>query len=225
MARNLFGNLFAQSPFSPIQDHIVKAQECAEQLIPFIEASTNNDWELATTIQQTISDLESDADQIKKDIRLHLPKSLWLPVNRSDLLNLITRQDKIANRAKDISGLMLGRKIVIPNAIAAMMLEFSKTAIATSAQAVRAIQEMDELVEAGFRGNVLDLVQGLITELDDLENENDRLQVQVRAELFKIEDQLPPIEAMFLYQVIEWIGDLADRAQKVGSLIQLLISK
>jgi predicted phosphate transport protein (TIGR00153 family) len=225
MARNLFGNLFAQSPFSPIQDHIVKAQECAEQLIPFIEASTNNDWELATTIQQTISDLESDADQIKKDIRLHLPKSLWLPVNRSDLLNLITRQDKIANRAKDISGLMLGRKIVIPNAIAAMMLEFSKTAIATSAQAVRAIQEMDELVEAGFRGNVLDLVQGLITELDDLENENDRLQVQVRAELFKIEDELPPIEAMFLYQVIEWIGDLADRAQKVGSLMQLLISK
>jgi len=225
MARNLFGNLFAQSPFSPIQDHIVKAQECAEQLIPFIEASINNDWELATTIQQTISDLESDADQIKKDIRLHLPKSLWLPVNRSDLLNLITRQDKIANRAKDISGLMLGRKIVIPNAIAAMMLEFSKTAIATSAQAVRAIQEMDELVEAGFRGNVLDLVQGLITELDDLENENDRLQVQVRAELFKIEDQLPPIEAMFLYQVIEWIGDLADRAQKVGSLMQLLISK
>lgn len=225
MARNLFGNLFAQSPFSPIQDHIVKAQECAEQLIPFIEASTNNDLELATTIQQTISDLESDADQIKKDIRLHLPKSLWLPVNRSDLLNLITRQDKIANRAKDISGLMLGRKIVIPNAIAAMMLEFSKTAIATSAQAVRAIQEMDELVEAGFRGNVLDLVQGLITELDDLENENDRLQVQVRAELFKIEDQLPPIEAMFLYQVIEWIGDLADRAQKVGSLMQLLISK
>ncbi len=106
-----------------------------------------------------------------------------------------------------------------------MMLEFSKTAIATSAQAVRAIQEMDELVEAGFRGNVLDLVQGLITELDDLENENDRLQVQVRAELFKIEDQLPPIEAMFLYQVIEWIGDLADRAQKVGSLMQLLISK
>ena len=225
MARNLFGNLFAQSPFSPIQDHIVKAQECAEQLIPFIEASMNNDWELATTIQQTISDLESDADQIKKDIRLHLPKSLWLPVNRSDLLNLITRQDKIANRAKDISGLMLGRKIVIPNAIAAMMLEFSKTAIATSAQAVRAIQEMDELVEAGFRGNVLDLVQGLITELDDLENENDRLQVQVRAELFKIGDQLPPIEAMFLYQVIEWIGDLADRAQKVGSLMQLLISK
>jgi predicted phosphate transport protein (TIGR00153 family) len=225
MARNLFGNLFAQSPFSPIQDHIVKAQECAEQLIPFIEASTNNDWELATTIQQTISDLESDADQIKKDIRLHLPKSLWLPVNRSDLLNLITRQDKIANRAKDISGLMLGRKIVIPNAIAAMMLEFSKTAIATSAQAVRAIQEMDELVEAGFRGNVLDLVQGLITELDDLENENDRLQVQVRAELFIIVDQVPPLESMFLYQLIEWIGDLADRAQKVGSLMQLLISK
>ena len=225
MARNLFGNLFAQSPFSPIQDHIVKAQECAEQLIPFIEASMNNDWELATTIQQTISDLESDADQIKKDIRLHLPKSLWLPVNRSDLLNLITRQDKIANRAKDISGLMLGRKIVIPTAIAAMMLEYSKTAVATSAQAVRAIQEMDELVEAGFRGNELDLVQGLITELDDLENENDRLQVQVRAELFKIEDQLPPIEAMFLYQIIEWIGDLADRAQKVGSLMQLLISK
>lgn len=225
MAGNPFGNMFGQSPFGPIQEHMAQAHACAEQLVPFMEASINNDWVLAATVQAEIGRLEGEADIIKKDIRLNLPKSLWLPVNRSDLLALITRQDKIANRAKDISGLMLGRKIVMPEAIAQLMVDFSKTAVATSAQAVAAIQEMDELVEAGFKGNVLDLVQSLITELDRLENENDRLQVQVRAALFAIEKGLPPVDVMFLYQVIEWVGDLADRAQRVGSLMQLLISR
>lgn len=225
MVGNPFSNLFGQSPIRPIQQHISKAHECAEQLVPFFEASCNNDWTRAATIQATIGDLEGDADDIKKDIRLNLPKSLWLPVNRSDLLNLVTRQDKIANSAKDISGLMLGRKMVIPKVIAPIMLDYCKTAVATSAQAVAAIQEMDELVEMGFKGNVLDVVQSLINELDNLENENDRLQVQVRAALFAIEKDLPPVDVMFLYRIIEWIGDLADRAQRVGSLLQLLISQ
>ena len=225
MASNVFGSLFAQSPFSPIQKHILEAHACAEQLIPFLEASISNDWEKATRVQARISELEGNADDLKKDIRLNLPKNLWLPVNRSDLLNLVTRQDNIANRAKDISGLMLGRKMVIPERIAPLMLDYCKTAVATSAQAVRTTQEMDELIEVGFRGNMLNVVEALITELDNLENENDRIQVQIRAALFAIEKDLPPVDVMFLYKIIEWVGDLADRAEKVGSLMQLMISR
>lgn len=37
-----------------------------------------------------------------------------MPVAHANLLELLSQQDKITNRAKDIAGLMLGRRLVIP---------------------------------------------------------------------------------------------------------------
>ena len=224
MAGNPFSNLFGQSPIRPIQTHMARVHECAEQLIPFIESSLQDDWATAKQIRSTISKLEAKADKIKKDLRLNLPKNLLMPVHRSDMLDLIGRQDKIANCTKDISGIMMGRKMVIPESMAEIVLEYAETAVATSAQALKAINEMDELLSTGFRGRELVLVEGLIEELDDLENKNDKLQIAVRAKLFKLESKLSPIDVMFLYRIIDGIGELADRAQKVGSRMQLLIA-
>ena len=224
MAGNPFSNLFGQSPIRPIQTHMARVHECAEQLIPFLQASMEDDWAQAKQIRSTISKLEAKADKIKKDLRLNLPKNLLMPVHRSDMLDLIGRQDKIANCTKDISGIMMGRKMIIPDVMAEIILEYAETAVATSAQALKAINEMDELLSTGFRGRELILVEGLIEELDDLENKNDKLQIAVRAKLFKLESKLSPIDVMFLYRIIDGIGELADRAQKVGSRMQLLIA-
>jgi predicted phosphate transport protein (TIGR00153 family) len=162
MASNPFSNLFGQSPIRPMQHHMTTSHECAAQLLPYFEAVLASDWDKAKDIQKQISKLESDADKLKKTVRLNLPKSLFLPVPRSDLLDLVAMQDKIANCAKDIAGIMLGRKMVIPEKIAPIMLEYVTEAIATSAQALKAIQEMDELLETGFRGREVKVVSELI---------------------------------------------------------------
>ena len=224
MAGNTFGNLFGQSPIKPIQEHMEKAHSAAELLINYFDAVLASDWEQAKATQKQISKLESDADKLKKHVRLNLPKSLFLPVPHSDLLDLVGMQDKIANCAKDIAGIMLGRKMEIPVKIAPIMTEYVKEAVATSAQALKAIYEMDELLATGFRGREVKLVESLIKELDRLENNNDKLQVKVRAQLFKLEKDLSPVDVMFLYKVIDWVGELADRAQKVGSRLQRLIA-
>jgi predicted phosphate transport protein (TIGR00153 family) len=225
MAGTNFSSLFGKSPIRPIQEHMTKAHQCAQQLEHFFVAVLEQDWVKAEQVQQTIASLEGEADNLKKEVRLNLPKSLFLPVPRSDLLGLVTRQDKIANSAKDIAGLTLGRKMKIPTEIAPLMTEYVKVAIATSAQALKAIQEMDELLETGFRGREVEVVQSLIEELDRLEHNNDKLQVEVRDRLFKLESDLPPVDVMFLYKIIDWVGELADYAQKVGSRLQLLIAR
>jgi hypothetical protein len=65
----------------------------------------------------------------------------------------------------------------------------------------------------------------LIEELDALEKKSDGLEITIRASLFKLEAELPPVDVMFLYKVIDWIGDLADRSQTVGSRLQLLLAR
>jgi len=217
--------MFARSPFKPMQEHIAKAQACAVQLLPFFEAVIADDWGSARKIQHTIAVLEGEADSMKKDVRQHLPKSIFLPVPRSDLLELLRMQDKIANRAKDISGIMLGREMPIPSEIQPMMLDFVRSALATSEQALQSLNELDELVSTGFRGHEVDVVERMLIELDDLEHKNDEIEREIRSKLFAIEKNLHPIDAMFLYKVISWVGDLADRAQQVGSRLQLLLAR
>lgn len=38
MANNFFMQMFARSPVRPMQQHIEKAQACATQLLPFLDA-------------------------------------------------------------------------------------------------------------------------------------------------------------------------------------------
>jgi predicted phosphate transport protein (TIGR00153 family) len=225
MVSNPFSNLFGQSPIRPIQEHIELAHKCAAQLLPFLEATVQGDWATATEIHQKISDLENEADDAKTHLRSNLPNSLMMPVDRSDLLVMVSRQDDIANYTKDIAGIMIGRKMHVPDDIADTMKKFVATAVETSAQAVKTVNEMDELLELGFKGRILEVVTELIQELNRLEHENDELQIEVRAALFKIESGLPPIDVKFLYKVIEWVGELADSAQSAGGKLQLLIAR
>jgi predicted phosphate transport protein (TIGR00153 family) len=91
--------------------------------------------------------------------------------------------------------------------------------------AKEAINELDDLLEAGFRGREVDLVAKMISELDVLEEDTDELQIQVRRQLFAIELELNPIDVMFLYKIIEWVGDLADLAERVGSRLELMLAR
>ncbi|MFT4998172.1 MAG: putative phosphate transport protein (TIGR00153 family), partial [Flavobacteriales bacterium] len=84
---------------------------------------------------------------------------------------------------------------------------------------------LDELLETGFSGREITAVGKLIKRLDQLEDLSDELQVTIRAELFALEADLPPVDVMFMYNIIDWIGELADCAQRVGSRLQILLAR
>ena len=221
---NLFSSVFGRSPVRNIKRHIAKAHECTNKLPAFFEAVFAEDWKKAEKIQLNIKKLEEEADVMKKSVRLSLPKSLFLPVPRVDLLKIVTAQDKIANKAKDIAGLIIGRRMVFPEAIKETFTRYLNRSIDSSAQALRAMNEMDALVETGFRGPEVNLVEGMIEELENIETETDELQVEVRKILFSYEAELQPIDVIFLYRIIDNVGDLADRAHEVGSYLELMLA-
>ena len=222
---NPISALFGPSPIRPIQEHMAKAQSCIALLGDFLEASFSKKWKEAEEIQQAIHKKENEADTLKREIRTHLPRSLWLPVARNDLLEMLHIQDRLANRARDIAGIMLGRKIEIPEELIECVRDYYQKNLNTSAQALKAINELDELLETGFRGREATLVEELVVELDELEHQSDVSQINLRAMLFQMEDSLPPVHVIFLYKIIDRLGELADISQKVGSRLLLLIAK
>lgn len=221
---NVLANIFGASPVMPLEKHIEIAHRCAKKLRPFFAAAVSGDWDKAIEVRGEIEALEQEADDLKKEIRLNLPKSLFMPVPREDLLELLLVQDKIANRTRDVSGIVLGRRMRIPEPIADKFTEFVDRNIDATKQARKSVRELDELFTAGFRGAEVRLVEALIEELDRIETDSDAKQAELRAALFEIEDTLKPVDAMFIYKVIELTGEIADMAERVGRRLELLLS-
>ncbi len=223
--RNPLGSLFGRSPIRPIQEHMQVANSAAQLLPALLEASAADDWEQAKAVQKEIVEAETAADKLKRSVRKHLPKSLFLPVPRSDLLDLVSIQDSVANTAKDITMLVIGRQMRFPEKLAPQVLEYAEACAATAQQALSAIQELDELLEVGFTGREVQRVESMLKELDKLERRTDKLAVSLRGKLFRMETDLPPVDVMFYYRVFALLGTLADEAEKVGDRLQILMAR
>ncbi len=96
--------LFGRSPIKPLQQHYDTVHDCARTLADFFAAVTDNDWDKARAARKRIAELENQADELKKEFRLNLPKSLFLPMPRTDLLDLISVQDRWPTRPRTSPG-------------------------------------------------------------------------------------------------------------------------
>lgn len=217
--------IFSVSPLHELQQHMAKVAACSQELVPLFEALAARDSAAVASAQLRVHQLENEADDYKRRIRLHLPRSLFLPVDRADLLDTLAIQDRIANTAQDIAGVMVGRKMQLPEGTAPTFLEFVSSAVSASALAKETVAEVHELFSSGFRGAEVDIMEAMIKKLDNIERETDNIEVRIRAQLFAMEATLPPVDVMFLYKIIDWIGYLADDAQRVGNRLQLMMER
>lgn len=226
MARGGYmSGIFGSSPVHPMQQHMAKVHACVSELVPLFKAVIEEDEDLVVSTQQRISTLENEADDLKKELRMNLPKGLFMPVSRQDLLEVLTMQDKIANTAKDVAGLIVGRKMKLPAAIHDDFIQYIQRCVDACNQAQVAINQLDELVETGFSGNELNIVLDMIAELDVIEGDTDKIQAEITSKLFAIENDIPPVEMMFLYKLVEWSGEVADESQHVGHRLQILLAR
>ena len=80
------------------------------------------------------------------------------------------------------------------------------------------------LLETGFKGREVILVENMLKELNAIECDTDEMQIKLRKQLRNIENELNPIDVMFLYKIIDWVGGLADIAERVGSRLELMLA-
>jgi len=225
MSGSYLSGIFGKSPVKPLQEHMEKIVACVSELIPFTIAALADDKEGRTLHHQNIIDMEHEADVLKKGLRLQLPSSLFMPIDRRDILEVLTMQDMVAGSARDVAGLITGRDMQFPKSMAKGYKKLVKRCVDACDQAHVAISELDELIETGFGKRERKRVGRLLIKLDIIEQDTDEKQVALRHELFKLENELHPVNIMFLYKVIDKTGNIADRAQRVGSRLQLMLAR
>ena len=218
-------SLFGKSPISPLQQHMKKVHSCIKEFGVFAKATNAENWEKAQAAQISIAQKEHKADKLKKKLRMNLPSTFMMPFSRRDLLDVLLIQDSIANITKDLAGLMMTRRMVFPKEFAEDFINLTGLCIKTSAAALVAINELDELLETAFSSRQRKLVDQMIKKINELEHDTDIAQSEIREKLFALESSLAPVDVMFYYRAIEWLGETADAAQKVGSRFEVMLTK
>ena len=222
---NPIANLLGKSPFKPMQAHMRMANECVAHVPALFEALIAGDQAEVVKFKDLIFDKEQEADDLANELRARLPKSLFMPVDRRDLLELLELQDSMADTAQDIAGLMIERDMTVPEGMEEPLRDLVQRCVDVCDLATNVIEEMDELISAGFGGREAASVFDMVDQINLIEDETDEMGVKLTQVLFAKEDDMKPVSVMFWYQMIQWIGDMADYAEKVGDRMRLLIAR
>ena len=221
----MVAGIFGASPVQPLEKHIDLGHRAASELPGFFEAVTAGDWEAAKRAHERISVLEAQAEGLKKEIRLSLPRSLFLPVSRQDILELLSVQDRVPDLALDIADIVLTRRMTIPETVSRNFTDFIARTIDATARSRKSVRELDELFSAGFRGAEAKLVEDMVEEIDRIDKEVDSKRHELMAGLLAIESSLDPVHAVFLYRVVDRITELAYTAGRIGHRLDILLAR
>ena len=214
--------VLSSSPLAVMERHAETCLDCVTKLMAYFEAAQAGDWNKAEKLQLEISRLEGIADEIKMDVRKNLPRGLWMSVSRTDLLELVRVQDKMANETKDIAGLSLGRNLAFPRKLEKSLFKFIETVIEASAKAVEVVSATRDLSRTAFGARQAKAIVSKCALVEKIERRSDELQSKLRAKLKAHEEDISPVDAIFLYQLLSNIGEIADHAEKVSHRAQII---
>ena len=214
--------VISNSPLALLERHAGVCVDCVERLPLYFQEVQSGRWARAEEVREEICRFEGLADELKQDVRSNLPRGLWMSVSRADLLELVRVQDKMANGVKEVSGISLGRQLAFPSPLTEDLNEFVDVVVAVSRSVVKIIGATRELSRSAFGTRQTNAILDFVSQVEAGERRSDDMQVALRARVREHEVDLPPVDAMFLYQLLAAIGEIADNAEKVAHRAQII---
>ncbi|MCB9600179.1 MAG: TIGR00153 family protein [Sandaracinus sp.] len=218
-------NLLVKSPLPRVNEMMVTVKACAQKVPELVGYLLRGDQAGVERLAKETSILEGAADTVKNLARAEMPVRLFLPVDRRDVLRLISEIDAIADCAEDVGVLLTIRPLTVPPAMGPVLEEFVERVMHTVEAAEDLVAVMDRLVKSGFSGPAAEEALRLVDELGRREHEADKLQDQCAKALFRAEDTMPPVAVFMWTKVLNKIGDMANHAENVGDQFRLFVAR
>ncbi len=217
--------LFRQSPFGPLRQHMDKVMECVAQVKPMFERSRDRDYGGLNEMVRAVFKQEHQADIIKDEIRQTIPKSFFLPVYRGDLLGYLALQDDMADSVEDIGVLLTIKQLVMPPQLVDRIFHYLDKVVSAADMAYDVSKALTVLVEKGFSGEEVDRVVGMVSLVERAEWEADRKQYELSQALFALEDELKTTDIFLWFRVFGVLGELANHAEKSAGRVRRMLAK
>ncbi|AKB18292.1 MULTISPECIES: TIGR00153 family protein [unclassified Methanosarcina] len=217
-------DVVADSPFVPLEMHAKKGVLAVEKLAEAMDAYCKGDQALLNERTDEIDKLEHDADKIKQKIRVSIPSSIRLPVNKKDLLSFLKQQDSIADFAQASAYWMTLRSCKdLPEEIKEGFLELMAASLKTARMYNELVGELYKLLATSFSKEEIKETMQIIPEVEKLEHDVDVLETALLKKIFEHEEALGGAGVCHLIGLVERIGGIADKSASAADRLRSMI--
>jgi len=221
----LIQELFGKSPFGPLVAHTKKVHECTKFIRPLVEALIAEDYEEIHRLQDRVSAIEYEADQIKHAIREQLPGRFFLPVEKADLESYLHCQDSIADSVQDFSVVLFIRDTRMHPDLADDFRAFAEQVMNVSDALMAASEQLEMLAETSFGGAEAEAVLEIVNTLGEAEWKADRMQRKISRHIYRLENELDPVTILFYEKMLGTLSRVANSAENTGDMLRAMIVK
>lgn len=220
---NTILNLFGRSPFAPLQSHMEKVVTCVHMLPQLFDSIKQQDYSSVEKIAEKISHIEHEADITKNDIRNHLPKTLFLPIDRSHLLDMLSLQDSIADAAEDIAVLVTFKQLTLPDSFRDDFNAFLNKNIEALDAAYAIIKELHELLETSFGGIEAQKVRAMVDDVAYKEHEVDLVQRKLLKRLFQADKEMSYSTFDLWQRIFQSLASISNLSENLANRVRMTL--
>lgn len=219
-----FADMFRNSPFQPMHEHMVKVMACVGLVRPMFEAVRGNDRDKLEALAKDVFKTEHDADIVKDEIRQTIPHTFYLPVYRGDLLGHLKLQDDMADAVEDVAVLLTVKPLVLPADIAEDAMTYVDTVVRVCDMSNALTTRFQRIVETGLRNEAVDDALQQVKDVEKAEWESDRCQYKLSKALFALENAVSPVDIMLWFRVFGELGALANYAESLADRMRRMLT-
>ena len=224
MPVNAMARLFGRSPFVPLQLHLDKVTDCVEAATHLLQQISDGVQVDVDETARSISLLEHKADLVKNDIRNNLPRGLFMAIDRGQLLEMLSLQDSIADKAEDIGILMSLRTAKMIDSLVAPFKEYVEGNKEAFVHAKNVMRELDVLIESGFGGAEAGKVDQMIDAVAESEHKCDIMQRELMKQVLDHENEMSVGDFFVWQRLLHEIAGLSNYSEKLANRVRMLLS-
>jgi predicted phosphate transport protein (TIGR00153 family) len=214
-----------KSPFGQLLEHMEKVRECTDILGKGLIKYYNGNYKSFSDLAEKVSEIEHEADKIKRNLRNHLPTSLFMPVDKGKFMWALREQDKILDHAENLVKMLDMRHTKIPKELQEVFISHIKLVMKTVEAMQDAVGNIRDLVETSFVKREREQTKKYIYKVHELEWKADQKKYEMTREIYNLEKKLDPMDVYHLLKIADWVDDIADHAENVSDWLRAMIAR
>ncbi len=197
-----------------LEKHLEKVGESLQNMLSAIEDYLKGDLDSAESFASKTHSAESEADDVRREIRGLLHEGAFLPIFREDVMTLVATVDEMASHAEACSDFITIQHPDVPDSLKGDIMKVAQDSVAILLPLKEGVTKLSE---------DFSITHAKVAEVHVAESEVDDLERELTRRIFSTEQTLA--QKMHLKHLVDMIVDIPDIAEDAAEILDTLIVK
>jgi hypothetical protein len=169
-----------------------------------------------------VAKLESEADEIKRNIRGHMPRGILMPVDKFQYFMYLREQDKVLDAVEESLLWLSYMPGKIEGEVAEDLLYLAERVIPAIEKLLPLVDRFVSFLRTRSKEERLG-IKSMIRDIRQHEHEADHVEQELMRKIFS--DIKDPLTVFYLIRVVGIIGAIADHAQNASDMMRAMVAE